>query len=135
MSDRIQELEKLAPVLDRLKADANARVFYELMSGALILSDEMPPPAEREGWECNCMRGVFRFRTTLMLGKPEEKFRGGWDHLQTLCPNWPGFLADRRNPDPARIKYYEERRAKSIEEWEALDAKFENQRAEAKLPV
>ena len=131
MSDHLQNLRALAPVLDRLQADPNARVNYELMSDALIWSDELPPPSEQKGGEANGMRGVFRFRTTLILGKPEERFRAGWEMLRTLCPHWPGFLAERQQPDPGRIQFFEEARAKLIEEWEALDARFEKQRSKA----
>lgn len=88
----------LAPLLNKLQADPNARVNYELMSGALIWSDEFPALSEINGLDTNCLRGVFRFRTTLMLGKPEERYRTGWEALQTLCPNWPAFLPDAENP-------------------------------------
>ncbi len=130
MSERLKELRQLAAVLNRLPRDPEARLNYELMSDALIWSDELPAPSEREGWEANCMRGVFRFRTTLILGKPEEKFREGWELLQKLCPLWPGFLPDRQKPDPAKIRLFEESSAKLLAEWDALDAAFERRSAE-----
>jgi hypothetical protein len=130
-----QALAKIAPKLNGLQEDPNARMNYELMSDGLVWSDEVPPWDQLELGESHCLRGVWRFRTTLMLGKPDERFRASWEHLHALCPNWPGFLADRRKPDPARIKFFEERRTKLIEEWEALDAKFERARADTKMPA
>jgi hypothetical protein len=135
MNERFQALAKIAPKLAVLREDANARMYYELMSGALVWSDELPPVDQLESGEPNCLRGVWRYRTTLMLGEPEEKIRAGWERLLAWCPSWPGFLADRRTPDPERIKYYHERSAKSLADWEALDARFEAQQAANKVPV
>ena len=121
-----QKLRVLAPILDRLQSDPNARLHYELMSDSLIWTDELPNHSERVKLvDTNCMRGVFRFRTTLIIGKPEEEYRACWEQAKTLCPNWPGFLADRQTPEPARIKLYEESRVRLLAELEALDTKYE----------
>jgi hypothetical protein len=66
MAERFDDLRKLAPILNQLPCDPSARVNYELMSDALIWSDEMPSVHASEGWEANCMRAVFRFRTSLI---------------------------------------------------------------------
>lgn len=131
MADRFEALRLVAPVLSELKVDPQARLGYELMSDALIWSDELPPPANREDAviDTNCLRGVFRYRTSLMLGEPVEKYRASWDELKRLCPNWPGFLPERARHDPARIKYYTEARAKLIADWEELDANYRRQQA------
>lgn len=125
MSERLQELRALAPVLNQLSADPHARVHYELMSDALIWSDELPPDQE-----CPCLRGVFRYRTTLMLGKPEEKYREGWEILQRLCPRWPGFLPSRRESDASKLQHYEDSRARLLSEWEAVDANYAREQRE-----
>ena len=135
MTELFQALAKIAPKLAALREDPDARMHYEWMSGALVWSDELPPVEQLEPRESHCLRGVWRYRTSLILGKPEEKFRAGWEHLRALCPNWPGFADDRQRPDPVRVKCYEERSAKALADWEALDAKFEAQRAASKLPV
>jgi hypothetical protein len=134
MSDKFQDLAKIAPKLALLCEDPKARMYFELMSGALVWSDELPPVDQLEPAESHRLRGVWRYRTSLILGQPEEKFRAGWERLLALCPSWPGFLADRRKPNPERIKYYHERSATSLADWEALDARFEAQRA-SKIPV
>jgi hypothetical protein len=130
MNDRSQAFQMLAPMLDKLVLDPNARVSYELMSDSLIWSDELPPPAPGGEWNTNCLRGAFRFRTTLILGKPDERFRARWEELQTLCPNWPAFLPDRRSPDPGKVRLFEEGRARLNAEMDELDERFERQRRE-----
>lgn len=128
MSDRSMTLRKLAPILDSLKPDPDARLTYELMSDALIWSDELPPVSD--DYDTNCLRGIFRYRTTLILGKPEEKFRARWEEARTLFPHWPGFLPERQVSDPERIRYYEEAEARLIAQWEALNAEYERRKAE-----
>lgn len=131
MSERQHELQALAPILNRLPADPNARVGYELMSDALVWSDELPPDPEPHGDGWVSLRGVFRYRTTLILGKPEEKYRAGWEVLASLCPNWPGLLPERRIPDPRHVQLFEEASARLLAEWEALDARFEAHQGDA----
>lgn len=123
MGERQQALLAIAPVLNRLAVDPNARVQYELMSDALIWSDELPPLDEK-GVDFACIRAVFRFRTTLMLGKPDERYRSDWDLLASLCPQWPGFLPERRAPDEDRIQLFTEKRDKLLADFEALDARL-----------
>ncbi len=131
MNDRETDFRRLAEMLNQLRPDPNARLNYELFSGALVWSDELPLPKEHEAFDLNlsCFRGVLRYRTTLILGAPEEKFRPSWEKAKALCPNWPGFLADRQRPDPERIAFYEKRSVELLQAWEDLDARFEAQKA------
>ncbi len=69
-----------------------------MMSDALIWSDEFPDFAALRlvpGWEV--IRFVFYFRTTLILGEPDENMREYWDEALRLFPDWPGFVPERRS--------------------------------------
>ena len=139
MTEILQKLREIAPFLNALHRREDARLGYELMSDSLMWSDEFPPPEEWKSLGLDvtsgCLRGIFRFRTTLMLGRPEEKFRPYWEQAQSLFPNWPGLLPERRQPDPARIQLYEESKVKALADWEALDARYESQRLEKPATV
>src|SRR5437667_3567800 len=119
MSDRYERLKKIAPKLNQLKEDPQARVNYELMSDGLVWSDELPPWDELESGESHCLRAVWKFRSSLIMGSPEEKFRPAWDYAKELFPNWPGFLPQRQLA--VWREFYLERQTKLIADFEALD--------------
>jgi hypothetical protein len=127
----IERFQKVAPILESLRTDPGARLNYELMSDALVWSDELPVPSEFEKYDVDvaCVRGIFRYRTSLICGNPEERFRSHWEEANRLCPNWPGLLANRRSAEPGRIEFFEKRRKELFEQWEALDVEFERRKA------
>ncbi len=47
MSEKFDNLRKLAPILNGLQFDPNARLNYELMSDSLMWSDEFPTPCRK----------------------------------------------------------------------------------------
>ncbi len=94
-ADRVSNLHAIADRLRQLKPAPDATVFYELTSDALVWSDEIPDLDTGDVSEFHCLRYVFRFRTTLMMGTPDERFRGLWEEAAKCFPEWPGF-------DPAR---------------------------------
>jgi hypothetical protein len=103
MSERIQNLQDAAPVLDALIAQPDAHVFFEVMSGALVWSDEYPFVADGvyydiEMFPRQLLRGVWAYRSSLIEGEPKERCRAGWELAQSLFPKWPGFLPERRDP-------------------------------------
>ena len=57
----------------------HASVFYELMSDALVWSDEIPDLDTGDVRDFHCLRFVFRYRTTLMLGVPDGRFHSVWE--------------------------------------------------------
>jgi hypothetical protein len=137
-SEADQKLEILAPFLDSLAVDSNARMQYEVMSDALLWSDELPVPSDRvkHALDTNCLRGAFRYRTTLIIEKPDERYRAAWEQLKMLCPNWPGFLADRQRPGAERSRFFEDCRAKALASWNALDATYVSSKNSAvNIPV
>jgi hypothetical protein len=70
------EYRNLSRDLEALCLDPAASIRYEVMSDALIWSDELlrDRPA-RQIW---CMRPVFRYRTGLILRTDFEEFRQNW---------------------------------------------------------
>src|ERR1035438_277487 len=97
----MRDYQRLAPFLQGLTKDANARIYYDLFADALVWSDEVPPAdsPDRASFSAAELRGVWRFRTTLILGQPAEKFRAAWEEALKCFPNWPGFDPKRRDPD------------------------------------
>jgi hypothetical protein len=80
------------------------KVFYEIMSGALIWSDETDSKTPVQViW---ALRSIFAYRTSLMLSKPREELRVIWEHGLALFPNWIGFRPERRQPTPELLQIY-----------------------------
>jgi hypothetical protein len=93
-------LAGIAPLMRELVKNPEATCDYDMMSGALIWSDEFPEFGvlrQVPGW--SVIRFVFRFRTTLILGEPKEEFREFWDEGLRLFPGWPGFAPGRRSSE------------------------------------
>jgi hypothetical protein len=89
-------LDGLIVKLRTLKRDNSAEAFYDLMSGSLVWSDEKASPLTRE--EMGCMRTVFHFRSSVIIGKPAEETRSLWDKLRDKYPDWIGFDPSRCQP-------------------------------------
>jgi hypothetical protein len=125
MNEAFQALKKIAPKLNQLQEHLDARVSYELMSGGLVWSDELPPWEQLEPGESHCLRAIWRFRSSLILGCPVEKFRPHWEEAQRLFPKWPGFNPVRQ--DEQWRTYLVEAEEKSLRDWEELDRKYRDQ--------
>ncbi len=97
MSDLVSELAAIAPQMRKLVHSAQAEVFYEMLSGSLIWTDEIPESSKRQPGSVECLRPVFRFRSSLIIGNPEEQYRPYWEEAERLFPNWPGFTTERRS--------------------------------------
>src|SRR4051812_20978456 len=64
------------------------KVSYEIMSGALIWSDEKNRDLPVEViW---ALRYIVAYRTSLMLNKPREELKPMWDLGLSLFPKWVG---------------------------------------------
>jgi hypothetical protein len=94
-----EKLREIAPFLQVLRPSPGAVLSYELLSDSLVWSDEIPElegKADRPFWP---LRYVLRFRTSLIVGAPDEPYREYWEEAQRLFPDWPGFDARRQAPD------------------------------------
>ncbi len=83
------------------------------MSDALVWSDEIPDLDKGNVRDFHCLRFVFRYRTTLILGAPDARFRGYWEEAHNLFPDWPGFEAGRQSTAlrPVYERFVEQARA------------------------
>jgi hypothetical protein len=80
------------------------RASYEIMSGALVWSDETNRRTPIEVvW---ALRLIVAYRTSLMLNKPQEELKPVWDLGLSLFPNWVGFRPERRQPTPQLLRIY-----------------------------
>jgi hypothetical protein len=114
----MREYQKLAKFLNNLPTDPNARVSYDVFADALIWSDEVPPQdfPDRLSFSAADLRGIWRYRTTLILGRPEEKRRDAWDEAMKCFPNWPGFDLTRR--DVALAATFAAMQQEAMNKWE-----------------
>jgi hypothetical protein len=97
-------LRAIAALMQVLRSSPGAVLSYELLSDALVWSDEVPELEGREDKRFGPLRCVLRYRTSLILGAPEEQYREYWDEAQRLFPDWPGFEAQRSAPK-LRVEY------------------------------
>src|SRR5262249_23740868 len=119
------DYQKLAGYLRGLKADPAAQAFYDLFADALVWSDELPHPDSEvvEDFRPAELRGVWRYRTLLILGQPGERFRNAWEEAMKCFPTWPGFAQERR--DLALADTFNRLRETAMRKWEEDDARYE----------
>jgi hypothetical protein len=120
----MHDYAKLAPFLELLKKDENAKFFYDLFADALVWSDEVPPPdfPNRVSFNTAELRGLWRYRTTLILGQPDEKRRPAWEKAIECFPNWPGFDPKRR--DIALASTFSALQGAAMKKWEEDDERI-----------
>jgi hypothetical protein len=116
-------------VLDSQQYDPEAKGSYELMSGALVWSDELPKLSE--AWAVVAQGDIWRFlvayRASVTLGKEQVAFRAVWEQVVQHAPNWPGLRPERRG-DKARRRLLAAKR-RSDRCLDELQRKFDEERA------
>src|SRR4051812_8580418 len=89
MTDALRAaLERIAPALGGLRASPRATPSYDIMSDALIWSDELPERGMRRyGRDLLALRFVFAHRTRLILDLawPDRAEGEGEDLLAETC--------------------------------------------------
>jgi hypothetical protein len=86
-------LNIVAPILQSMARDPSAGFFYDLISGALVWRDEFPLVGDSDA--IALVRYLLRFRTSVIIGQPDVQLEPYWQEAAKLCPDWPGFAADR----------------------------------------
>ena len=80
----------LVSSLTRLKRSESSKVRYELLSGSLVWSDELPSDS---GYNKDCLRYVLKYRTGLIIGEPDSAFATVWQEALRLYPILDWFFA------------------------------------------
>lgn len=100
----MESLETHAAVLNAIcEPDPLATPCYEIMSGALVWTDEKHPSLTSD--IIFSLRQLWNFRTRCILQdeRPENDFVA---RCVILFPNWIGFLPERWIPTPAALAEY-----------------------------
>ena len=106
--DQFDPVQTLTACAEQLNAICSPgwwpRVSYEIMSGALIWSDETSADLPVQAiW---ALRYIRAYRTSLMLNKPREELKPMWDLGLSLFPKWVGFRPERREPSAKLLQIY-----------------------------
>ena len=128
----MSDFTQVAPYLDQLAQDANANLRYDLFADALVWSDELKLDENDDVLfdHIGTIRAIWQYRSTLILGTPCQRFEAAWQEAQRLCPNWPVFLPQRRDPSLART--YVHSREVSQKKWGEDVTRIERQLDDSK---
>ena len=100
----LQAFETDAAILNAIsQPDPMAKPFYEIMSGALVWTDEKHPSLTSE--LIGSLRQLWHFRTRCIL-QNERIENDVIAYCVILFPNWIGFLPERWIPTPAALAEY-----------------------------
>ena len=102
-----RDLAVIAAAMCAMEKEDDAKVFYDVMSGSLIWTDELPKKAPAS---LDCLRFVLRYRTGLIVGDPEPSFELFWREATELFPNWIGFSSERCTSNEELAGFYRRER-------------------------
>lgn len=131
----MRDFQALARFLNGLPHDGSASICYDAFADALIWSDEVPPQdfPDRVSFNASELRGVWRYRTTLILGTPEENRRAAWEEAMKCFPNWPGFDPKRR--DSSLASTFRAMQEEAMNQWEVNEDLIETELARKNVDV
>ncbi len=133
-SERIREmLEEAAPACRAMcTVDPNATFSYELLSGGVWSSDEIPP-VTRAVW---ALRAVIRHRTCMICGI-DSAFGEEWEVAKQLFPEWVGFRTERCQPSAEIVEQFNaelargerqtNRMGRRLDAWDRLNKRKERE--------
>ena len=91
------EITTLVGKLPAGRNPAEHEPIYDLMSDAFVWRDELLDPQDLSQGEAGAMRALWRYRTSIITGIPDERFKALWEYLADLSPDWVGFAKARTN--------------------------------------
>ena len=96
----LDQLPELAAKFESLSFDNDASRELELFGGAFVWSDERPTLDSPDGTISitRFFQYLLWYRKSLIEESPVAAFSKYWDEFRRLCPNWPGFRAERCDP-------------------------------------
>jgi len=109
-------------ILDGLVADSTAKPQFCDNANSLIWMDEIPKSTE----QCVSMTDNLEFiellvyRSYLILGRKPLR-HGIWNIAQEKSPNWPGFLANRRDGNLSKLLLQFQGHSQSFATWHFLN--------------
>jgi hypothetical protein len=112
------DLSRIAPFMEALEKSADAGMFYDLFSGSIVWTDELPKSAPVS---LDCLRFILRYRTALLVGEPEPSLELFWQEARRRFPNWIGFSVERIAPSSEIAAYYNNERGRAIRRTRARD--------------
>jgi hypothetical protein len=121
MEQRLRELEQIASCLNSLVLSEDAIVHYDIYADGLIWSDELPNQLTGTNLPLSSLRPLLRYRTSLILSCPMQKYQYAWDSGLVLFPDWPGFDPGRR--DRSLQETYHTLRDKALERFDEISVK------------
>ena len=123
----LKTYEENSRFLDSMPFDPKCKFQYELMSGAVIWSDEMRGNLSSE--LISGLRVVWAYRSSLYLEEPRKEFEDVWNRARELFPSWPGFHESRLKPDGKVISYYKRVKYKSDRKLDLVDKSTSGERS------
>lgn len=116
--DILKRIESVAPQMNAMRRQWFPRLHYDMLADALWWSDERPDFDDAEDhW---CLRPVFRYRTTLILGDPDPNYEAAWAIAKDSFPRWPGFHPRRCRRNEKLAQLFHGWHRKAMEEFENL---------------
>ena len=112
--DPYVEIARIAPMLDWLPRDENAKLSYSIWCDALYWSDETPL---RSIGDDSILRYLLWYRTELILGKQHLEFIPYWEAAKRAFPNWPGFAECRCSPNDELAKRHHAMETEAMDEF------------------
>jgi hypothetical protein len=103
MNECFQDLARIAATMEALEKKTDATLFHDMLSGALIWSDEFP---KNSPVSTGCLRFVLSHRTALITGEQELRNDDFWREALRQFPKWIGFSPERTAPNEALVQFY-----------------------------
>jgi hypothetical protein len=105
--DWLEQYERIAAEMDAVHESPNAEIGCDVLADAIVWSDEYPSDPASPMYDFQCIKILLRYRTSVLLGQPDETFRVYWDRARELFPHWAGFASSRLVSSDELKAFYE----------------------------